>query len=96
MAGFWNQPTVIVAWYGFPVKTCKLAQSPTIDRELELHIYLPSLADYLPRVGPSARGEYELADVIAMMIDDQPQVSPQCTATSMMSTMSTSPSWSRS
>jgi NDP-sugar pyrophosphorylase family protein len=35
-----------------------------------LHIYPPSLADYLPRVGLSARNEYELTDVIAMMIDD--------------------------
>lgn len=35
-----------------------------------LHIYPPSLADYLPRVGLSDRGEYELTDVIAMMIDD--------------------------
>jgi len=33
-----------------------------------LHIYPPSLADYLPRVGLSSRGEYELADVITMMI----------------------------
>jgi len=35
-----------------------------------LHIYPPLLADYLPRVGLSARGEYELTDVIAMMIED--------------------------
>ena len=35
-----------------------------------LHIYPPSLADYLPRVGLSVRGEYELTDVIAMMIED--------------------------
>ena len=35
-----------------------------------LHIYPPSLADYLTRVGLSARNEYELTDVIAMMIDD--------------------------
>ena len=35
-----------------------------------LHIHPPSLADYLPRVGLSARNEYELADAITMMIDD--------------------------
>ena len=35
-----------------------------------LHIYPPSLADYLPCVGPSSRGEYELMDVITMMIAD--------------------------
>lgn len=35
-----------------------------------LHIYPPSLAVYLPRVGLSIRGEYELADVISMMIAD--------------------------
>lgn len=36
-----------------------------------LYIYPPSLADYLSRVGLSARNEYELPDVIAMMIDDE-------------------------
>jgi NDP-sugar pyrophosphorylase family protein len=35
-----------------------------------LHIYPPSLVAYLPRVRPSPRGEYELTDVIAMMIAD--------------------------
>lgn len=35
-----------------------------------LHIYPPSLADYLPRVGLSSRGEYELTEVITMMIAD--------------------------
>jgi len=35
-----------------------------------LHIYPPVLVEYLPRVQPSARGEYELTDVIAMMIED--------------------------
>ena len=35
-----------------------------------LHIHPPSLADYLTRVGLSVRNEYELPDVITMMIDD--------------------------
>ena len=35
-----------------------------------LYIFPPSLADYLTRVGLSVRNEYELTDVIAMMIDD--------------------------
>ena len=35
-----------------------------------LHIYPPSLAVYLPRVELSSRGEYELTDVITMMIGD--------------------------
>jgi len=35
-----------------------------------LHIYPPSLALYLPRVELSSRGEYELTDVITMMIND--------------------------
>ena len=35
-----------------------------------LYIYPPSLIDYLNRVGLSVRNEYELPDVIAMMIDD--------------------------
>ena len=35
-----------------------------------LYIYPPSLVDYLSRVGPSVRNEYELPDVITMMIDD--------------------------
>ena len=35
-----------------------------------LYIYPPLLADYLTRVGLSVRNEYELPDVITMMIDD--------------------------
>ncbi len=35
-----------------------------------LHIYPPSLPDYLPRVELSSRGEYELTDVVTMMIAD--------------------------
>ena len=35
-----------------------------------LYIYPPSLVDYLTRVGLSVRNEYELPDVITMMIDD--------------------------
>lgn len=35
-----------------------------------LYIYPPSLVDYLSRVGPSIRNEYELPNVITMMIDD--------------------------
>ena len=35
-----------------------------------LYIFPPSLADYLTRVGLSVRNEYELPDVITMMIDD--------------------------
>jgi NDP-sugar pyrophosphorylase family protein len=46
-----------------------------------LYIYPPSLADYLPRVGLSARGEYELADVIAMMIADGLRVMGQLAPT---------------
>ncbi len=35
-----------------------------------LHIYPPVLRDYVANVQPSARGEYELTDAIAMMIED--------------------------
>ena len=35
-----------------------------------LHIYPPALADYVLRVELSSRGEYELTDVITMMIND--------------------------
>ena len=35
-----------------------------------LYIFPPLLADYLTRVGVSVRNEYELPDVITMMIDD--------------------------
>ncbi len=35
-----------------------------------LHIYPPSLAVYLPLVELSSRGEYELTDVVTMMIAD--------------------------
>ena len=35
-----------------------------------LYIFPPSLADYLTRVDLSVRNEYELPDVITMMIDD--------------------------
>ncbi len=44
--------------------------APSDIASAPLYIYPPSLADYLSRVGLSARDEYELTDVIAMMIDD--------------------------
>jgi NDP-sugar pyrophosphorylase family protein len=44
--------------------------APSDIASAPLYIYLPSLVDYLSRVGLSVRNEYELPDVIAMMIDD--------------------------
>ncbi len=34
------------------------------------YLFIDVIKDYLPRVRPSGRGEYELADAIQMMIDD--------------------------
>jgi dTDP-glucose pyrophosphorylase len=44
--------------------------APSSVAAAPLHIYPPSLVDYLPRVQLSSRGEYELTDVIALMIGD--------------------------
>ncbi len=44
--------------------------APSDIASAPLYIYPPSLTDYLSRVGPSVRNEYELPDVITMMIDD--------------------------
>ena len=44
--------------------------APSDIASAPLYIYPPSLADYLSRVGLSPRNEYELPDVITMMIDD--------------------------
>jgi len=44
--------------------------APSDIASAPLYIYPPSLADYLTRVGLSVRNEYELPDVITMMIDD--------------------------
>jgi len=44
--------------------------APSDVASAPLHIYPPSLPDYLPRVDLSSRGEYELTDVVAMMIAD--------------------------
>ena len=54
----------------------QIVEKPTPDTapsdiaSAPLYIYPPSLADYLTRVGLSVRNEYELPDVITMMIDD--------------------------
>ena len=44
--------------------------APSDIASAPLYIFPPSLADYLTRVGLSVRNEYELPDVITMMIDD--------------------------
>jgi dTDP-glucose pyrophosphorylase len=44
--------------------------APSSVAAAPLHIYPPSLVEYLPRVRLSSRGEYELTDVIALMIAD--------------------------
>jgi len=44
--------------------------APSDIASAPLYIYPPSLVDYLSRVGLSPRNEYELPDVITMMIDD--------------------------
>jgi NDP-sugar pyrophosphorylase family protein len=44
--------------------------APSEIASAPLYIYPPSLTDYLTRVGLSPRNEYELPDVITMMIDD--------------------------
>ncbi|MEZ4869532.1 MAG: NDP-sugar synthase [Caldilineaceae bacterium] len=48
--------------------------APSNISSLPLYVFAHKLLDYLPRVRPSARGEYELQDAIQMLIDDAGRV----------------------
>jgi NDP-sugar pyrophosphorylase family protein len=45
-------------------------EAPSNIASLPLYIFTPRILEYLPAVGLSARGEYELQDAIQMLIDD--------------------------
>jgi bifunctional UDP-N-acetylglucosamine pyrophosphorylase/glucosamine-1-phosphate N-acetyltransferase len=57
-------------------KISRIVEKPTLEEapsnigSLPLYIFTPKLLDYLPRVQPSSRGEYELQDAIQMLIDE--------------------------
>lgn len=52
------------------VEKPRLEEIETELASIPLYIFTPKLLDYLPRVQPSQRGEYELQDAIQMLIDD--------------------------
>lgn len=52
------------------VEKPRLEEIETDLASIPLYIFTPKLLDYLPRVQPSQRGEYELQDAIQMLIDD--------------------------
>jgi bifunctional UDP-N-acetylglucosamine pyrophosphorylase/glucosamine-1-phosphate N-acetyltransferase len=45
-------------------------EAPSTISSLPLYVFSPRILDLLPRVKPSARGEYELQDAIQMLIDE--------------------------
>jgi NDP-sugar pyrophosphorylase family protein len=52
------------------VEKPQLQEIETDLASIPLYIFTPRLLEYLPRVKPSQRGEYELQDAIQMLIDD--------------------------
>lgn len=50
------------------------ADAPSNIASLPLYVFAHKLLAYLPKVQPSARGEYELQDAIQLLIDDAGQV----------------------
>ncbi|MBC8450405.1 MAG: NTP transferase domain-containing protein [Chloroflexi bacterium] len=55
-------------------------EAPTNIASLPLYIFTPRLLEYVHRVQPSARGEYELQDAIQMLIEDGGEVTSLPTA----------------
>jgi NDP-sugar pyrophosphorylase family protein len=45
-------------------------EAPSNIGSLPLYIFSPKILDYLPRIQPSPRGEYELQDAIQLLIDE--------------------------
>jgi len=67
-------------WIQRIVEKPQPAEAPSNIASLPLYVFTHKLLDYLPRVQPSARGEYELQDAIQMMIEDAGRVTGVQTA----------------
>ncbi len=61
-------------WVGRIVEKPQPADAPSNIASLPLYLFAHKLLDYLPRVQPSARGEYELQDAIQLLIEDAGRV----------------------
>lgn len=61
-------------WIGRIVEKPQPADAPSNIASLPLYLFAHKLLDYLPRVQPSARGEYELQDAIQLLIEDAGRV----------------------
>lgn len=57
-------------WIRRIVEKPQPADAPSNIASLPLYLFSHKLLDYLPQVGPSARGEYELQDAIQLLIAD--------------------------
>ncbi len=66
--------TGIVEWRGEWIQRIvekpQPAAAPSNIASLPLYLFTPKLLDYLPRVQPSPRGEYELQDAMQLLMDD--------------------------
>jgi len=57
-------------------RVARIVEKPSLEEvrtdlaSIPLYVFTPKLLEYLPRVKPSKRGEYELQDAIQMLIDD--------------------------
>jgi len=57
-------------------RVSRIVEKPALEEietelaSIPLYIFTPKLLEYVPRVRPSKRGEYELQDAIQMLIDD--------------------------
>lgn len=61
-------------WVSRILEKPKPQDAPTNIASLPLYVFKPALLDYLPKVQPSPRGEYELQDAIQMLINEQGHV----------------------
>ena len=57
-------------WVVRIVEKPAVTDAPSNIASLPLYCFRPDLLEYLPRVQPSPRGEYELQDAIQMLIDE--------------------------
>ena len=61
-------------------RVLKIVEKPSIDNlpsnvaSIALYLFSPKILNFLPRVQPSPRGEYELQDAIQMLIEEQGNV----------------------
>jgi len=68
-------------WIERIVEKPQPADAPSNIASLPLYCFSHKLLDYLPRVKPSARGEYELQDAIQMLVKDAGKVTGVLTPT---------------